>query len=173
MEPVAGAGAAAVLGVEPAEAAVLLSAAVRETFEECGVLVASRTGAPGGCPDDRRDALLAHDVRWAALLAEAGARLDASALVPWARWVTPEWSPRRFDAWFFLARVPERQQPRWIDGEADRAGWHGVRAAVAAHERGELPMLPPTITTLRELAPHASVADAFAAAPSRIVTASG
>jgi 8-oxo-dGTP pyrophosphatase MutT (NUDIX family) len=158
-------GFAAALGLDDVRARALASAAVRETFEECGVLVA-RAAPPE--PEPARRALLDGSLGWADLLRGAGVAVDVALLVPWSRWVTPDWSPRRFDAYFFLAALPADQQPRWIDGEADRADWSSAREAVARHERGELPMLPPTIATLRDLARFDDVASALAAGPARI-----
>ena len=83
---------------------------------------------------------------------ETGVRLAPGDLVPWSRWVTPEFEPRRYDTSFFLARLPDGEVPADPSGEADRAEWVTPAGAVARFESGDLGMLPPTITTLRELA---------------------
>ena len=157
---------AAVVGLDPVEVRALVSAAVRETFEECGVLVADGID---GESEKLRLALLDGALTWSDLLRDVGATVDAAALVPWSRWVTPAWSSRRFDAYFFVAALPAGQDPRWIDGEADQARWVSARDAVALHERGALPMLPPTIATLRDLARFEDVASALAGGPMRIL----
>ena len=113
-------------------------------------------------------ALLTGALVWPDLLDAIGATAGAVRLTPWARWITPDWSPKRFDACFFVAHVPAGQEPRWLGGEADRAAWHDVRTAVDAHDDGDLPMLPPTISTLRTLAVHDTVASALASGPMRI-----
>jgi 8-oxo-dGTP pyrophosphatase MutT (NUDIX family) len=99
---------------------------------------------------------------------EAGVELDPADLTPWARWITPIGPPRRFDAHFFVAPVPVDQRPRALTGEVAGAAWLVVTSAVERHLAGDLPMWPPTITTLGELAPHADVAAVLAAAPTRI-----
>src|SRR5436305_7785999 len=92
---------------------------------------------------------------------ETGVVLAPEALAPWARWITPEFEPRRFDTYFFLARLPERQRTRDVGGEAAHVLW-GRPAALA-----DLPMLPPTLVTLRQLAVYDSVGAALAAAADR------
>jgi len=99
---------------------------------------------------------------------EAGVDLPASSLTPWARWITPIGSPRRFDAHFFVAPLPSGQSPRPLTGEVATGFWLVVTAAVERHLVGDLPMWPPTITTLGQLAPHADLAAVVAAAPRRI-----
>ena len=97
-------------------AAGLFVAAIRETFEEAGLLLGRL--AAGWGPDEARRA-----VAQGALFSTLVEHLDARALVPWVRWVTPEVSPKRFDARFFLARAPEGQEPR-VDGrEATEGLW--------------------------------------------------
>jgi 8-oxo-dGTP pyrophosphatase MutT (NUDIX family) len=165
-------------GIDDANAAALVNAAVRETFEECGVLlvdppVAWEHDLAGVQGETRRIALLTGALTWPQLLAEDATAAAVDALVPWARWITPEWSPKRFDAYFFVTTVPRDQEPRWLGGEADRSSWFGARAAVAAFEAGDLPMLPPTIALLRDLAAHDTVDDVLAADPGRIGVMSG
>jgi 8-oxo-dGTP pyrophosphatase MutT (NUDIX family) len=164
---------AAALGVDVSVAAALVSAAVRETFEECGVLIADGPAPEPALFEQARLALLDLSRGWADVLSGGGFALDSTRLRPWSRWITPSWSPRRFDAYFFVAALPDGQRPRWIDGEADGAQWWNARAAVAAHDRGDLPMLPPTIETLCAIATGATVADVLAAAPDRIETHDG
>jgi 8-oxo-dGTP pyrophosphatase MutT (NUDIX family) len=117
------------LGVPPDRARALVCAAVRETFEECGVLFAGPdrglpvAGAPGGGPvvgapgggldagweADRR-ALAAHELSLAEMLRRRGLVLRADLLTPWARWVTPVAEPRRYDTFFFAAELPPGQR---------------------------------------------------------------
>lgn len=99
---------------------------------------------------------------------ESGVRLDASTLVPWARWVTPPGDTRRFDARFYLAPCPADQAPQPLTGEVATGGWFVVHAAVEAFTTGDLPMWPPTISTLASLTAFDDVASALAAAPSHI-----
>ena len=110
-----------------------------------------------------RLALLDRSASMAEVLDRRGLVLRSDLLRPWAHWITPEFEPRRFDTRFFVAAVPPGQLARDVSGEADSTVWLPVVDAVAAHEAGELAMLPPTIESLRELATHATVDDVLAA----------
>ncbi len=86
-------------------ATAFVRAAVRETFEECGVLLAG----PGTTSPTEREALVERRRTLDEVLTDAGLTLRADLLRPWARWITPEVSPRRYDTAFFVAAVPEGQ----------------------------------------------------------------
>jgi 8-oxo-dGTP pyrophosphatase MutT (NUDIX family) len=98
---------------------------------------------------------------------ETGVRLAVADLVPWTRWITPEFEPRRYDTSFFLAALPEGQEPAGLSGESDHTEWLRPADAVARFVAGEIGMLPPTVVTLDELAGCDSVAAALAAAAAR------
>lgn len=98
---------------------------------------------------------------------ETGVRLNAAELVPWSRWITPVFEPRRYDTYFFLAALPAGQSPADVSGEADRTLWLPPAGAVARCEAGEIVMLPPTLDSLRGLAGFESVPAALAAAADR------
>ncbi len=98
---------------------------------------------------------------------ETGVRLAEELLLPWSRWITPEFEPRRFDTWFFVALLPAGQQARDISGEADRTLWITPADALAGWAAGELAMLPPTVSTLRDLAAYRRVVDVVAASAGR------
>ena len=115
------------------------------------------------------DPLLACACREAA--EETGVVLDASTLGPWAHWITPEIEPLRFDTSFYVARLPEGQQPADVSGETERAGWLGARQALAARERHELSLMPPTWSILTELAAAPDVAAVLRDARQRVVEA--
>lgn len=161
------------LGLPTAEAGAVVRAAVREVFEEAGVLLAGpRPGTVVGdiSGDDweaDRRALQARELPMADLLTRRGLGVRDDLLAPWARWITPEFEPRRFDTYFFLAVLPAGQRTRDVSGEADRTAWLAPADAVAGHATGELPMLPPTVVTLRELSAYASIEDLLAAAGGR------
>jgi 8-oxo-dGTP pyrophosphatase MutT (NUDIX family) len=104
---------------------------------------------------------------------ESGVRLDPATLVPWTRWVTPPGESRRYDARFYLAPCPADQRPRALTGEVASGAWYVVRAAVAAFAAGDLPMWPPTISTLASLAAFDDVRAALAQAPSTIEAVTG
>jgi 8-oxo-dGTP pyrophosphatase MutT (NUDIX family) len=90
---------------------------------------------------------------------ETGVLLDEAALFPWARWITPEMEPRRYDTWFFVAAMPEDQEAVDISGETDLAEWSAPRKALTDERSGLIKMLPPTMSILIELADLATVAE--------------
>ncbi len=157
------------LGAPAGLARVLVCAAVRETFEESGVLLAGPTaGTVVGSTAGRdweagRAALLAGSASLAGLLAGRGLVLRSDLLRPWSRWVTPVTEERRYDTRFFAAALPPGQRARDVSGEADRAGWFRPGDALAAARRGEIMLLPPTAVTLGELDACGDVAAALAA----------
>jgi 8-oxo-dGTP pyrophosphatase MutT (NUDIX family) len=161
--------AAARMGTDAATARALVTAAVRELFEEtCVLLVDPRPTVPLG---EARAAVESRQVSLAAFLADHGCQLDAAALRPWARWITPPTERRRYDTWFFIAAMPADSEARAVSSEADAAGWIGVREALDAQAAGEMRLLPPTLTMLRGLDAAGSVAAVLAAAPARSLEA--
>lgn len=99
---------------------------------------------------------------------EAGVELDASALAPFARWVTPEGLPKRFKTWFFVCEF----QPSAVvidGGEVVDHRWLAPQEALASQARGEIDLPAPTYVTLLELARHATAHDAVTALRSRDV----
>lgn len=93
---------------------------------------------------------------------ETGVSLEPDGLVPWHRWLTPVFEPRRFDTFFYLAALPEGQDPHLPPGEADQVRWLTPARALTEHGAGNLPMLPPTIMTLRELSTYDNREEMFA-----------
>jgi 8-oxo-dGTP pyrophosphatase MutT (NUDIX family) len=161
---------ATLLDVPPDRARALVCAAVRETFEESGVLLA------GASHDDLvrdsaalaadRHALLTGSASLAEVLGRRGLVLRADLLTPWARWITPEVSPRRFDTWFFAAALPPGQDataaPEGFGdhadpGESESGTWLRPASALEAARAGQMTLLPPTAVTLGELAGHPDV----------------
>lgn len=145
----------------PGPARAVVCAAVRELFEESAVLLSTVADTRGDEWEAARQALVARQVSLSDLLTARDLRLRSELLVPWARWVTPEFEPRRFDTYFFLAVMPDGQEARDVSGEADHAMW--LPAAQALRR----PMLPPTLVTLRELAAYSDVDSLLAAAADR------
>ncbi|GIJ48646.1 hypothetical protein Val02_55320 [Virgisporangium aliadipatigenens] len=156
------------LDLPEAQARAVVCAAVREVFEESGVLLAGPDAATvvgdvsGAEWEAARVALVGRELSLAEFLAARGLALRGDLLAPWARWVTPEFEPRRFDTYFFLARLPERQRTRDVGGEAALVRW-----ATPAELAEERPMLPPTEITLRQLAQFDRIDDALDAAGGR------
>ena len=151
----------------PQQAAALVCAAVRETFEESGVLlagpsagsvVADTTGADW---EADRLALLDHSLSLAELLARRGLVLRSDLLRPWSRWITPVIEERRFDARFFAAALPPQQRTRDVGGEAAEVTWVSPADAIAMGRRREILLWPPTAVSLAELAACGDVAAAL------------
>ncbi|MBO0826110.1 MAG: NUDIX hydrolase [Actinobacteria bacterium] len=147
-----------VLAAPPSLARALVCAAVRETFEESGVLLAGESAdsvvADTTSEDweaDRR-ALLDRSVSLAGLLTRRGLVLRADLLRPWSRWITPVVEPRRYDTRFFAAALPPGQRTRDVGGEAAEVSWIRPADAIAAGHRGEIRLFPPTAVSLSELA---------------------
>jgi 8-oxo-dGTP pyrophosphatase MutT (NUDIX family) len=127
--------------------------AIRELFEEAGVLLV----------EERVD----HDVRlaWRKRLAAGetfGTMLREAQLTPardrlhwWARWITPSVEPKRFDAHFFLAEAPPDQEPAFDQTETVDQAWLTPAEAIARHEAGGFPLPPPQLRTMTELLPLA------------------
>jgi 8-oxo-dGTP pyrophosphatase MutT (NUDIX family) len=164
------------LGVQPAEAQAIVCAAVRETYEEAGVLLAGESAdtvvgdTTGDDWEADRAALAAHELSFAEFLDKRHLTLRSDLLGAWARWITPEFEPRRYDTWFFVAALPAGQRTRNASTEADRTVWIRPAEAAAAYDDGELLMMPPTVSTLRALEPYGTAADALAAAEQRDLT---
>jgi 8-oxo-dGTP pyrophosphatase MutT (NUDIX family) len=158
---------AGVLGCTAEQARGLLCAAVRETFEESGVLLAGPASGDPAVPaaaelEPDRLALLDRSLSLAGLLARRDLVLRSGLLKPWARWITPELESRRYDTRFFAAVLPEGQRTWEIREEADEVAWLRPAGVLAAASRGEVALMPPTAVTLAELAGCGDVAAVFA-----------
>ncbi|MFE4642365.1 NUDIX hydrolase [Streptomyces sp. NPDC056730] len=164
------------LGVDAASAQAIVCAAVRETYEEAGVLLAGETAGTvvgdttGDDWEADRDALASHELSFADFLNRRGLVLRSDLLGAWARWITPEFEPRRYDTWFFVAALPPGQRTRNTSTEADRTVWIRPAEATEAYDRGELLMMPPTVATLRQLQSYGSAAEALAGSEGRDLT---
>lgn len=166
----AGPGAAdwgRVFDAPPELARALVCAAVRETFEESGVLLAGEsagTVVADTTSDDweaDRQALLARSISLAGLLSRRGLVLRADLLRPWSRWITPVVEQRRYDTRFFAAALPQGQRTRDVGGEAAAVTWIAPAAAIEAGRRQEIMLWPPTAVTLAELASCGDLATAL------------
>jgi 8-oxo-dGTP pyrophosphatase MutT (NUDIX family) len=167
---------AAVMGPDEAFARALVCAAVRETFEESGVLLAGPTSATlvedttGEDWEEDRRRLEAREVSFTSFLERRGLRLRTDLLRLWGSWVTPVFEPRRFHARFFLAEMPAGQVTRDVSTESDQVVWLPVREAIRAVDAEEMLMLPPTYVTCMEVHDFAHPAEALAAAEHRDLT---
>jgi 8-oxo-dGTP pyrophosphatase MutT (NUDIX family) len=170
------AGLLAPLEREPGLAQALAYAAVRETFEECGVLLAGPADDPTAALDvtgprwdaDRR-AMEDRELGLGDLLSRHGLALRGDLLAPWARWITPEVEPRRYDTRFFMAALPTGQTPGAVSAEADQGGWIRPEVALERHAAGQMLMLPPTAWMLADLLEFGDTASVLAAATERVI----
>jgi len=143
------------LGASPELARALVCAAVRETFEEAGILLAGTPDGSLAVPDgpawdQDRAALLSGSKTLAEVLARRGLVVRADLLTPWARWITPEAELKRFDARFFAAALPPGQLAAGHATETEQTAWLRPEAAIEAARGGSIMLLPPTATTLNE-----------------------
>ena len=102
---------------------------------------------------------------------EAAINVDVASLVPFANWVTPSAEPKRFDARFFIAALPagDAQRAQHDNSETVASAWATPAALLERHARGELKLPPPTLCTLEDLAPHATLEAALDWARSRTI----
>jgi 8-oxo-dGTP pyrophosphatase MutT (NUDIX family) len=168
-------------GVTPAQAAERLGlpegdppaiayyvAALREAFEETGILVGAApdpAATRGHDPSRIRDELLADRIGFGEALARLDRRVAAEGLEYLAHWITPVSEPRRYDTRFFAARSPEGAEPVIDAREMTGALWVTPSRAVAGARAGALPMILPTVRTLEQLAVFATVAEVLEALP--------
>ncbi len=159
-----------------ADALALRAAAIRETFEESGILLARERGSGRTLGAGDRDTLaatrgeLAGGAEFAAVLTERDWLLACDELVPYAHWITPLPMPKRFDTHFFLARAPDQEASH--DGrESVDSIWIGPRAAMRDAERGDRPIMFPQLRNIEKLRRASSTDDALArAAAEPVVT---
>jgi 8-oxo-dGTP pyrophosphatase MutT (NUDIX family) len=147
----------------------LVVAAVREVFEECGVLLAgpdtdSVVGDVSGPSwQAERGRLLSREVSLAQLLISRDLVLRSDLLRPRARWITPEFEPKRYDTRIFAALLPSGQIADDQTSEADHADWTEPARLLADYVSGVALMLPPTVVSVEQVAAAATVADFLAA----------
>ncbi|MBP2707231.1 NUDIX domain-containing protein [Microbispora sp. RL4-1S] len=160
---------AEIFHVDERTARGLVCAAVRETFEESGVLLA---GADDGTVvgdttgDDweaDRLALVGGTLSLAGFLAGRGLVLRSDLLRPWAHWITPAVETRRFDTRFFVAALPPGQRTRDVGGEAAGVAWMRPADALAGAAAGQLGLMAPTLNTLTEIGAFERIDEVFAA----------
>ncbi|WP_433418847.1 NUDIX hydrolase [Microtetraspora malaysiensis] len=164
----------AVFGADERTARGLVCAAVRETFEESGVLLAGPSATTivadttGDDWEADRLALIAHELSFAEFLDRRGLVLRSDLLRPWAHWITPEIETKRFDTRFFVAALPPGQRTRDVGGEADMVAWMPPAAALDRAAAGEIMLMPPTFSTLTEMREFGAVGDVLRA--DRVIT---
>jgi 8-oxo-dGTP pyrophosphatase MutT (NUDIX family) len=167
---------AARLGCDSATARALVVTAVRETFEETGVLLAGPDAhtivadTSTSAWESDRAALSAKEVSLADVLLRRRLCLRTDLMTPWAHWITPDYQPLRYDTRFFVALLPAQQHTRDVSTESDAVLWARPADALAAVEAGRLAMLAPTLRTCAELSEVQVAADALRLGRSRVLT---
>ncbi|MBI4728655.1 MAG: NUDIX hydrolase [Acidobacteria bacterium] len=164
----------ALYGAPPERAIGFPVCAIRETFEEAGVLLARADGGrpvrlDGGDGPLRRARrrLHAREIGALDLARTEGIRLAADLLHFYARWITPELAPRRYDARFFVAAIPDGQEPVHDEVETTAGEWLRPAGALQSARAGALTIIFPTRKMLESLAPFGSVAELIAACRGR------
>jgi len=156
---------AQILELSPAGGSPFWIAALRELFEETGILYARRRrGGPLLASDEKDDQLLSRcragleeqADSLAGILQEEGLLLAADRLFYFDHKITPEGCPLRYDTHFFAARLPEGQTAIPSGREVVKDAWLSPAEALGRWEQGELPMMPPTVALLERLLPHHS-----------------
>ncbi|MGH3471658.1 MAG: NUDIX hydrolase [Nocardioidaceae bacterium] len=156
-------------------AQALVCAAVRETFEESGVLFAGQSATTVVADTTAEDweveraALVDRSLSFADFVQERRLVPRTDLLAAWSHWITPEFEPRRYDTRFFVAKLPTGQRTRDVSGEADQVSWLSPGAAIAGVDSGALAMLAPTYVTLKELAGFETADEAVDAAGTRTI----
>ena len=149
------------LGCDEPKARALVCAAVRETFEESGVLLAGASAdevvadTTGDDWEADRVALETRELSLTAFLENRSLVLRTDLLGAWSGWLTPVFEPRRFRTWFFVARLPEGQVTRDVSTESASVTWAGALEAVEQVEQRQIMMLPPTWLTCLDVAQYA------------------
>jgi len=159
------------LGIESGGLAFWV-AAIRESFEEAGVLLAydmdGLVDLDAGHSSDRwvhhRQQVDSGQLTMVDLCRLEGLRLAVDGMHYFSHWVTPVGAPRRYDTRFFLAAAPPNQTPLHDDHEVIAHEWLRPEDGIARTEAGELTMMPPTISSLRAIARFETAADALGAA---------
>jgi 8-oxo-dGTP pyrophosphatase MutT (NUDIX family) len=163
----------ALLDTSAEHARALVCAAVRETFEESGVLLAGPTSetvvadTTGEDWEADRRALEARELSFTDFLRRRDLVLRTDLLRWWGTWITPVFEPRRFDTRFFVAALPQGQVTRDVSTESEEVLWMPVRDVIREVDAGRIAMLPPTYATCLELFEPRSVGEALAAAETK------
>lgn len=127
-------------------------AAIRETWEEAGLLLAAPMQERGSWQPCQRGS-----TPFIRLIQDSGLNLSISKLGRWHHWITPQLMPRRFDTFFFMAPVERGQVCRPDNHETVHGIWIHPRKALAENARGTLALSPPTLVTLHQMLPVADV----------------
>ena len=166
---------AARLGCDEETARALVCAAVRETFEESGVLLAGTS--PTSVVEDTtaddweadRIALESRELSMTEFLTRRGLVLRTDLLGVWDAWLTPVFEPKRYRTWFFVASLPLGQVTRDVSTESSSVAWIPARVAADQADAGELALMPPTYLTSMEVGSLGTPDEVLSVAASRTV----
>lgn len=150
------------LGCDEETARALVCAAVRETFEESGVLLAGTS--PSSVVEDTtgddweadRVGLESRVLSMTEFLNRRGLVLRTDLLGVWDAWLTPVFEPKRYRTWFFVASLPLGQVTRDVSTESSSVAWIPARVAAEQADTGDLALMPPTYLTSMEVGEHES-----------------
>ncbi|MCZ6641914.1 MAG: NUDIX domain-containing protein [Gammaproteobacteria bacterium] len=145
-------------------------AAIRECFEECGVLLATRNGEPVQLKDaaesqrfeENRHALISGELSMDSFCKAEDLELACDRLTYFSHWITPETAPRRFDTRFFITRMPDGQATLAHVWETADDVWVVPNDALAEYRAGRWQMISPTLTTLASIAEYQTVTEMLA-----------
>ncbi|MDJ0392017.1 NUDIX hydrolase [Rhodococcus sp. G-MC3] len=160
---------AAKFGVDERKAAALVCAAARETFEECGILLAGATAesvvSDTSSYAEDRGRLERREQTFGEFLTRNGLVFRSDLLRPWSNWITPVGEKRRYDTRFFVAVQPDGQNADGATSEAKSVGWRSLASALKEWREGHTILLPPTWSQLDGLSAFRTVADVLTATP--------
>ncbi|PKN18073.1 MAG: hypothetical protein CVU71_11165 [Deltaproteobacteria bacterium HGW-Deltaproteobacteria-6] len=165
-------------GLSPEMAQSIFICAIRETFEEAGILIAQDSGGHSLKFDsnqsidrfaDYRRELNAGQMTLKEIAEKENLLLSPEALVPYAHWITPEISPKRFSTRFFLAQLPEGQLTTTDCDELTDCLWGTPENILKMHDNKEVMLMPPTLKTLEELAAYTTIDALFSGIKDRAI----
>jgi 8-oxo-dGTP pyrophosphatase MutT (NUDIX family) len=144
--------------------------AIREAFEEAGILLAAYPG--GGafsdvCDTEERRRVDEGDIAFIDVVARLGVRLSLDALTIFARWITPEMMPKRFDTWFYVAHAPAKQVAACDGHETVDAEWISPRSVLELADSGARTVIFPTLMNVKLLSEARSAEDCLLRARAR------
>lgn len=153
-------------------------AAIRETFEEVGILFGGNDNGNFISLSKRetfqrftqyRQALNNSQIKLKEIARRENVFFFTDCLIPYAHWITPEIEKMRFSARFFLARLPEGQVPVIDASELTESLWASPKKALEMYHAGKIFLMPPTLKTIEEISLHSSISELFAAAAKRAI----
>jgi 8-oxo-dGTP pyrophosphatase MutT (NUDIX family) len=153
-------------------------AAIRETFEEAGILLGGKTtGNFVSFHDEKvlrkfndyRHQLNASQITLAGIAQKEEILFFPDALIPYAHWITPDFEQKRFNTRFFLAKLPPHQTPVADAAEFTESLWVTPQKALKMHHQKEIILMPPTLKTIDELSAFRNIDELFSAAKTKII----